>query len=122
MATLIYHYPVAKEFYCDGLVKNPLPLYALGVLGADFNHGNIVPVGATAQWFRTGVGLIVETGSVGLITLIQNPLYKNLSSPSPVLVVENSGEIMVGLWTLGGQTSIIEHGDKIAQVNFVKAA
>lgn len=99
-----------------------MPLYALGVQGFTFSHGNCVPVGGNAQWFLTGVGITVPDDTLAFLAPHQNELYKSLSMVNPTQLITNNMQISVGLVTGSGQTSIVNYGDLIGYLTFLKKA
>lgn len=122
MSVIIFHSEAASTFYSGREAPNPMPLYALGVQGHSFAHGNCVPVGGSAQWFLTSVGIMVPDDTLALILPYQNPLYRALSMVNPMQIAHDSRQIMIGLMTAGGHTSLVNYGDVIGHVAFFKKA
>ena len=103
----------------DGL---PYPVYSSeGAAGLDLfatkDYG-ILPYKSTA--IGTGVGFIIPTGWVGLLTGRSGLAFrKGIEGRLGIIDSDYRGEVQALLWNMTGADYMVRKGDKIAQIVFV---
>ena len=116
-----YTIPEAAQLSREG---NPIPLYALGVQGVAFSHGQTMLLNSTTVLlFNTGVLLNFSDPNVIAVAMsVMNPTKLGLSISGGAIILPKTNTFPIMLPMTGNGSIMIEYGTHLADLCFLKAA